>query len=217
MVGKIYIIKNNVNNKVYIGATVQSLRVRFLQHCKKTAAIQQKCVFHTEIQKIGKTHFWIELLEDNVPKEKLFEREIFFIKKFNSFYNGYNQTKGGNEGFLNTQVAVNLIVNEYKKGKTINQLSSFFEVSDITIFRLLQKEKVLLRKDGSKLFLFPKEDFISLWNNQKITIPEIATKLNVHERTVKRHALRLKLKPRHSWSTKKKSVGYRLRKNEEKK
>ncbi len=98
MVGKIYIIKNDINDKVYIGATIQSLHNRFLQHCKKSVAKKQKCVFHLAIQKIGKTHFWIELLEDNVPKEKLFEREIFFIKKFNSFYNGYNRTK---ESFWN--------------------------------------------------------------------------------------------------------------------
>lgn len=53
MVGKIYIIRNDVNDKVYIGATIQPLRARFLQHCKKSTLLKQKCVFHSAIKKKG--------------------------------------------------------------------------------------------------------------------------------------------------------------------
>lgn len=205
MVGKIYIIRNDINDKVYIGATTQSLHNRFLQHCKKSTLEKNKCVFHSEIQKIGKTHFWIELLESNVPKEKLFEREIFFIKKFNSFYNGYNQTKGGNEKVLNDKIAIDLIIKEYLKGKSATRIANFFEVHPVTVERLLRKNGIVLRRDNAKYKRWNKEEFIKLWNDEKITRNEIADFFGVHNKTIKRFANRLNLKPRHDWSTKKKS------------
>ena len=46
------------------------------------------------MNKYGKDKFHIELIEE-VPIEKLSEREIYWINFYNSYHNGYNATLGG--------------------------------------------------------------------------------------------------------------------------
>jgi hypothetical protein len=50
------------------------------------------------IRKYGKEHFKIEIIEDNILKKNLDEREIYWIAyyKSNNSEFGYNLTKGGN-------------------------------------------------------------------------------------------------------------------------
>lgn len=92
MLGNIYIIRNKINNKVYIGQTVQSIKIRFTNHIMASRIEDTK--FYRAIRKHGEKNFYIELLEE-VPLEKLDEREIYWIKEFDSYNNGYNSTLGG--------------------------------------------------------------------------------------------------------------------------
>lgn len=52
------------------------------------------------MNKIGIDKFYIKELECDIPKDKLDEREKYYIEKFNSFYGGYNATVGGKGGEL---------------------------------------------------------------------------------------------------------------------
>ena len=88
-IGKIYIIKNNINNKVYIRQTINSLSYRFNQHARVPLKKCSKDSIDYAIQTLGKEHFSIELLEQ-CYSSKLDEREIYWINFYNSFYNGYN-------------------------------------------------------------------------------------------------------------------------------
>ena len=54
------------------------------------------------LKKYGVDSFTWELLEE-VPKENLNEREKYYIEKYDSFYNDYNSTLGG-EGCLGREV-----------------------------------------------------------------------------------------------------------------
>lgn len=47
------------------------------------------------MNKYGQENFIIEVIEDNILIELLNEKEKFYIKLFNSFYEGYNLTFGG--------------------------------------------------------------------------------------------------------------------------
>ena len=102
--GSIYIIKNNINNKVYIGQTIQALNVRLQNH--KMASRIEDTKFYRAIRKYGEDNFFIELLE-NVSNDKLDERECYWIKEYDSYYNGYNSTLGGNG---TARIAYNLII-----------------------------------------------------------------------------------------------------------
>ncbi len=94
--GFIYLLKNTVTNMCYVGQTVDLAR-RFCQHrtCKKQ-------LVDKAIQEYGWDNFLHEVLEV-CPKDKLNEREIFWIAYYNCvFPNGYNKTRGGN-GLRNHQ------------------------------------------------------------------------------------------------------------------
>lgn len=87
----IYIIKNSINNKLYIGQTTYSLKKRFTNHSKFG-----KGAIGEAIRKYGSENFTIELLETCETLDKLNEREKFWIKHYNTLSpNGYNLAEGG--------------------------------------------------------------------------------------------------------------------------
>lgn len=87
--GLIYCIKNKINNKKYIGQTVD-LRRRWKEHKSSGKYPIQKA-----IKKYGKNNFNVLVLEENIKVKNLDHRERFWIKKYNTFEKGYNLTKGG--------------------------------------------------------------------------------------------------------------------------
>ena len=88
----IYIIKNDINTKVYIGQALDSKK-RFQSHCKKNS---DNSLIDKAIQKYGKEHFWFEILESQI--ENYNEREKYWIKYYNSLKPfGYNILTGENE------------------------------------------------------------------------------------------------------------------------
>lgn len=93
---EIYIIKNDINSKVYIGQAINS-KERFVNHCKQSAG--KKSDFRSidyAILKYGKKHFWFEIIKP--ASENYNENEIACILEYNSLYpNGYNLTEGGEE------------------------------------------------------------------------------------------------------------------------
>ena len=89
----IYIIKNDINKKVYIGQA-KNAKTRFQGHCKPSSANNE--IIGRAINKYGREHFWYEILEHNV--ENYNEREKYWIKKYNCIVpNGYNLSNGGEE------------------------------------------------------------------------------------------------------------------------
>jgi group I intron endonuclease len=90
---RIYIIRNNINNKIYIGQTTMPIEKRFAYHVKPS----NRCILLKKaIAKYGKENFTIHLLTIVFNKELADKLEIFYIKKFLSNKgNGYNICKGG--------------------------------------------------------------------------------------------------------------------------
>ena len=86
----IYIIRNNINTKVYIGQALDTEK-RFKSHCKGD---YDNSLIDKAIQKYGKEHFWFEILESQI--ENYNEREQYWIKYYNSKKPfGYNILDGG--------------------------------------------------------------------------------------------------------------------------
>ncbi len=97
--GYIYKISNNINNKVYIGQTVRTVNKRWEQHKRDASYKTFQTHLYLAIYKYGIDNFYIETIEE-CPDEKLDEREIYWIKQYNSFHNGYNETLGGGGRYL---------------------------------------------------------------------------------------------------------------------
>lgn len=86
----VYMISNDVNSKVYIGQTTKPISERFKEHCSCPSEVGKA------IREIGKNHFSVSLLDDSAKNlDELAEKERFYIKKYNSFKNGYNKDGGG--------------------------------------------------------------------------------------------------------------------------
>ena len=120
MNGKIYMIRNEVNGKRYIGQTVNSLEERFKQHKQGTRQPKKNMTkLQKAMDKYGKPMFTITLIEGNIKTiELLAEREKFFIENFNT-KEEYNSTNGV-ENKLRTKTVKNdsdlvIIHNDFNK------------------------------------------------------------------------------------------------------
>ena len=94
----IYIITNDINNKVYVGQATDCYR-RWIGHLwdAKNLDTRQGSGVDYAIAKYGEEHFKISLLEQVDDVALLDEREIYWIDKYNSYEEGYNRTRGGHQ------------------------------------------------------------------------------------------------------------------------
>ena len=93
--GYIYKIWNDINDKVYIGQTTQSIQQRWKEHLYNSHSSQNKPrAVYSAMKKYGEELFHIETIEE-CENEKLDEREVYWVKYYDSYNNGYNMTLGG--------------------------------------------------------------------------------------------------------------------------
>lgn len=113
--GKIYIITNNIDAKVYVGRTIQKIETRWANH--KADSRRKNGGLHLAMAEYGVDNFEITHI-CSVKKEALDELERHFIKSFNSQYpNGYNYACGGLKDFTHadcTKVKMKLMREGYK-------------------------------------------------------------------------------------------------------
>lgn len=191
--GIIYIIKNKVNKKVYIGQTTNDVQTRFKQHCKNSTLKTRNYKLYNAIKKYGKSNFYVEILEKNIDIKELDKKEIYYIEKHNSYKQGYNSTKGGDGRTINKKYDEEKIVLLYQQGKSLTEIANLYLVSYATISRVLKKLDIPTRHDGNKYEQIDKNEFSELWKNKDFTIQKMALKYNVNEKTIRRLAKRLKL------------------------
>jgi len=140
----IYIIKNDINNKVYIGKTIWDINKRFKEHCRDSEKRKnEKRPLYNAMNKYGIEHFYIELIEE-CPTEEASQKEQFWIKYFNSFKNGYNATLGGDgKSYLNK----NEIIEYYKKYQNISLISKMLNIDPHSISRILKENNIKIKSN----------------------------------------------------------------------
>lgn len=91
----IYKVTNLINNKIYIGKTVQTLSLRKNGH--KSSAINHKdnSYFHKAIRKYGIENFKWEEIDYSESEADLNEKEKYWILEYSKICKTYNLTKGG--------------------------------------------------------------------------------------------------------------------------
>lgn len=91
----IYMITNTLTNEIYIGRAV-SIDKRWQEHCKSCFNLGTiaHSTLHTRMAKEGIWNFTFQILEE-VPKEKLSEREKYWINFYHSKDYGMNERQGG--------------------------------------------------------------------------------------------------------------------------
>lgn len=164
MIG-IYKITNLINQKVYIGQSVD-IEKRWKTH--KTHSLDYygedfNCVFYKAIRKYGLENFSFEVIEE-CSKEELDEKEKYWIKFYNSFLgfencNGYNMTLGGNNSsskvltYSQAKEIQNLLLNTRISQEEIGKLFNIHQGTVSYINRgLIWKEENLSYPLRSKKF-----------------------------------------------------------------
>ncbi|QIW89770.1 homing endonuclease [Bacillus phage Izhevsk] len=110
--GIIYKVTNLINNKIYIGQTVEELKERQRKHfysCDNNK--DANTVFYNSIRKYGKENFKWEIIDTGDSKLELDEKETYWINETNSHISngqGYNMTSGGDgcDGFKHSQESI---------------------------------------------------------------------------------------------------------------
>lgn len=175
-VGRIYVIRNTENEKVYIGQTIHELGLRLAQHKRRADTIDNAHrKLYNAMKKYGKEKFYIELLEDCVPIDELNDKEIHYIKAYNSFERGYNSTAGGDSKAIYKDEDISLIKSLLSKGETYINIANIFGVNVMTIQRLAHSLGIRKYKKISKEYLLanidrPSREIAEEWGVNKVTV-----------------------------------------------
>lgn len=189
MNGFIYIIKNTVNSKVYIGQTRTSVDQRWKEHLRHAQYGDQ--VINRAMKKYGADKFYIETLEI-CDISILDEREIYYIDLYDSTdkSKGYNVSIGGNTPrFKRKALSISDLIDLYvNKEFTLEEIASKFEVSRYIISTELRNAGITIRDrhdSASRYNKIPKE---TLENALKIgkSLRGSAKVLNIPYSTFKR-------------------------------
>lgn len=107
----IYKATNTTNGNSYIGQTIRTLAQRKQSHYERGA------YFYNALMKYDKDIFIWEILCECETRKELDEMEIHYIKKYDTFNNGYNLTIGGDDNPMNYQRYRDKISNAMKGKK----------------------------------------------------------------------------------------------------
>lgn len=88
----IYLLRNIINNKIYIGQTANSLETRF----QYGNGYRCSTKMHTAIKEYGKENFQYEILDTAITQSEADKLETYYIKLYDSTNNdiGYNLLSG---------------------------------------------------------------------------------------------------------------------------
>jgi group I intron endonuclease len=100
----IYLITNLINDKQYVGQTIQSLEKRWQRHCWKCTSNNSMPVCRA-IAKYGKENFKIKILTYCLSLDELNEKELFYANTLNTWSpNGYNLKAGNGTGSMSQEI-----------------------------------------------------------------------------------------------------------------
>lgn len=183
--GCIYMYTNKINDMKYIGQTSCKLQKRHHEHLYRDNSYIDKA-----LRKYGEDNFIIEVLEDNIPKDLLDEKEEFYIQKYGTYTNGYNLTKGGlgakcfddedAEKIKEMLRYTDLTMEEIgkKTGYSLYSVSSI-NVGD-TAYSSDENYPIRPCRTTQKFFQKDADAVINLLKNSELTFKEIAEATNVN-------------------------------------
>lgn len=160
--GYIYKITNTLNNKVYIGQTIKTVQKRFIQHKNNSnKEYFSQIVLYKAFNKYGIENFVCEEIEE-VPNDKLDEREKYWIEYYDSYFEGYNSTLGGRATQLYNWDTED-IIEKYMLLKSARAVAKEVGCDHSTIDRILNEngiKRFTPAQQQSKPLYFKKKDEI---------------------------------------------------------
>lgn len=144
----VYKYSNVVNGKTYIGITCHEEK-RIIQH----QMARDTCAFHSAVRKYGYDKFKYEVLDRDLTRFEAEQKEISYIKKYNSYKNGYNSTLGGEAGFKYyfSHKEIEDMYKKYKSGKSLDCVGEEYDITRGVVKRLFKSNNLKLRDSQSKI------------------------------------------------------------------
>jgi group I intron endonuclease len=87
----VYLLRNKVNDKCYVGKTMKTLKVRRRQHRTEARIGRYDWPLYRDIRDFGAENFSVELLGKADSNRRISQMERNFIRQFNTVSDGYNQ------------------------------------------------------------------------------------------------------------------------------
>ena len=137
--GYIYKITNKINNKMYIGQTITTIKERMYKHYSNAKKATTGIDF--AIGKYGKENFIVEEI-CSCPNEDLNDLERFYIAKFDTYNTGYNLTIGGQDSTTALNLNEQEVISKYLEIKNVNKTAEYFKCCNKVISRILHKNNI---------------------------------------------------------------------------
>jgi group I intron endonuclease len=115
----VYLLKNKISGKVYIGATTRKLSRRYIgrswSQCAKNESLRK------DLEEIGQDNFDLSILEECYSKEEMDRKETEFILSYNSRDPeiGYNTYTGGIKGSVAGRAHIEKLLRNLGKNRRI--------------------------------------------------------------------------------------------------
>lgn len=187
----VYKITNKLNNKIYIGKT-NNLERRWSEHIANAtsnddARIKRSPKLYNSIIKYGADQFVKEIIFQSENEKLVYEKEIEYIKTYNSINEGFNITLGG-EGFLSSDKNpttklfaedINDIIKLYCKDllSTYN-IAKLYNVHPTSISLILRKERI----KNPKLIDDAEKSIKNKWSQNMLGEDNPSSKLSNNDR-----------------------------------
>lgn len=156
----IYQITNDINGKIYIGKTEESIEKRWKEHCSDYK--KERCKdrpLYRAMNKYGIEHFHIEQLEETDDPS---EREKYWIEQKQSFKNGYNATLGGDgKRYLD----YDLIYSTYEVVQNASEVARRLNISVDSVYTVIHQRGGVL-KTASEINREAKSKAIKMFNKK---------------------------------------------------
>lgn len=199
-VGLIYKATDNKLNRSYIGQTLTTLENIKSQHLRNALNKNDRTyftIFYKMIRILGEESFEWEILEENIPDIDLNEKEIYYINKYDTYENGYNEGPGGQltHASILKKEEVSQIIELLKTNDSMKSIAEKFNVSrevisDINCGETWYNANINypIREQGfnKKINFSEKQilEIINLLQNTKLTYKEIASKFKCVPHTI---------------------------------
>jgi predicted GIY-YIG superfamily endonuclease len=86
----VYVIKNKLNSKIYIGITSNYKR-RKSEHFDRSYRLKENKLLYQQMEQLGAEHFYMHKILTSINKEEALYAEARLIQRWNTVYpNGYN-------------------------------------------------------------------------------------------------------------------------------
>lgn len=136
----IYKITNNINGKIYIGKTSNTIQERWHEHKSDyKKRVEEKRPLYSAMKKYGIENFSIEEIEFVATDAIASERETYWIELLGSFKYGYNATKGGDG---KRYADYDLIYALFQEGKISKEIQKITGYDHATIALALEQQGI---------------------------------------------------------------------------